>query len=138
VQIVGDGAVLPAQVVSGGQVTLPQAVSTAFVGLGYQSKGRAMPVEVPLRGTTHQGKQKRWVNIWARLQETACLVLNGERLPFRQPHMPVNQGVAPFTGDRKVQPLGYDHYGFLSFVVDQPLPCTIVGLFGTLDAEAER
>lgn len=97
-----------------------------------------MPVEVPLRGTTHQGKQKRWVNLIARVRNTACLVLQGERIPFRQPHMPQNQGVAPFTGDREVTPLGWDGYGFVGFEVDQPLPCEIVGILGTVDAEAER
>src|SRR4029077_3534501 len=87
VQIVGDGAVFPDQVVTGGQVVLSQVVHTAFVGLPYTSRGRTMPVEIPLRGTTGQGGRKRWVNLRARMQGTACLVLNGERLPFRQSHM---------------------------------------------------
>jgi hypothetical protein len=135
VQIVGDGAVFPAQVVKDGQVVLTQAVQTAFVGLGYTPRGRTMPVEVVVRGQTGQGLRKRWANLRARVLGTACLVLQGERIPFRQPHMPMDQGPAPFTGDREVLALGYDRYGFISFEIDQPLPATIIAILGTVDTE---
>jgi hypothetical protein len=135
VTIVGDGAVFPPQVVQGGQVVLPQAVHTP-VGLPFTSRGRTMPIEVPLRGATGQGLRKRWVTLRARLQETACLVLQGERLPFRQPHMPQNQGVAPYSGDRECLPLGgWDRAATIDFVVDQPLPCTLLALMGLVDTE---
>jgi hypothetical protein len=137
VQIVGDGTVLAPQVVTGGQVGLSQTVSTAFVGLPYVCRGRTMPVEVPVRGLTGQGTRKRWVNLRARVQGTACLVLHGEAIPFRQPHMPQNQGVAPFTGDREVMALGYDRFGMVSFVVDKPLPATVLGVLGVLDTEVQ-
>jgi hypothetical protein len=138
VQLVGDGAVFPAQTVTAGQVVLSQAVQTAFVGLGYTPRGRTMPVDVTVRGQTGQGLRKRWTNLRARVMTTACLVLQGERIPFRQPHMFQDQGVAPFTGDREVLALGYDKYGFISFHVDQPLPCTLVGLMGTVDLEVRQ
>lgn len=135
VQLVGDGAVFPAQTVTGGQVVLSQAVHTAFVGLGYTPRGRTMPVDVTVRGQTGQGLRKRWANLRARVMTTACLVLQGETIPFRQPHMPQDQGPAPFTGDREVLALGYDKYGFISFHVDKPLPCTLIAVMGTVDLE---
>jgi hypothetical protein len=135
VSIVADGAVFPNQTVSGGQVTLSQVVHTAWVGIGYSARGRTLPVELPLRGTTGQGLRKRWTRLRARVEQTACLVLNGERLPFRQPHMAMDQGVAPFSGDREVQPLGWDRTGTITFDVDQPLPCTLLGLMGSLEQE---
>ena len=135
VEIVGDGGVFPAQVVTGGQVTLSQAVHTAFVGLPYIPRGRTMPVDITVRGTTGQGLRKRWANLRARLIGTACLVMQNETVPFRQPHMPTGQGVAPFTGDREVMAMGHDRYGYISFTVPQPLPCTIIAVYGTVDTE---
>jgi len=138
VTIVGDGAVLPSQGMTDTGITLQHPVSTCWIGLPYTSRGRCMPVDVPLRGTTGQTQRKRWNRLTARVEQTAYLVLNGERIPFRQPQMPQNQGVAPFTGDRSVMPLGWDGFGFVSFEVDQALPCTIIGIVGTLDQAVER
>jgi hypothetical protein len=139
VQVVGDGAVFPDELVKDGAITLPQTVATAFVGLGYTPRGRTLPVEIPVRGVTQQGLRKRWAKLWARVEGTACLVVQGERLPFRQQHMPQHQGVAPFSGDRQAPtPLGWDRRGMVSFEVDQPLPCTVIGLFGTLDSEVQQ
>jgi hypothetical protein len=139
VQVVGDGAVFPGEIVKDGAITLPQAVSTAFVGLAYTPRGRTLPVEIPVRGVTQQGLRKRWAKLWARVEQTACLVVQNERLPFRQQHMPQNQGVAPFSGDRQASTaLGWDRRGMVSFEVDQPLPCTLIGLFGTLDSEVQQ
>lgn len=135
VTIVGDGAVFPPQVVNAGQITLPQVVHTAFVGLPYLVRGRTLPVEVARPGVTGQGSRKRWTNLTARVQNTASLVLQNEKIPWRQPHMPQNQGPAVFTGDRVVNALGYDTYGMISFVVPDPLPCTIIAVYGTLDVE---
>jgi hypothetical protein len=138
VQIVGDGAVLPVQTVTGGQVVLSRAVQTAFVGLAYTPRGRTMPVDVTVRGQTGQGLRKRWASLRARVQQTACLVLQGERMPFRLPTMPMNQGPAPFTGDREVMALGFDRYGFIGFEADQPLPVTIIAIMGTIDTEVHQ
>lgn len=138
VQIVGDGAVFPTQVVNGGEVTIGQTVSTAFVGLGFSAKGRTLRPEIQgLRGTV-QRSRKRWVELTAWLFESLCLLLRNERLPFRQPSHPQNQGPPPFSGDRKVQPLGWDVDGVVTFVADQPVPCTLVGIIGVLDVEAEQ
>ena len=139
VTIVGDGAVLPPQVVRNGQIPLGQTVKTAFVGLSYVPRGRTLPIDLPIRGVTQQGLRKRWAKLWARIETTACLVMQGERLPFRQQHMPMDQGVAPFSGDRQCPtPLGWDRRGMVSFEVPDPLPCTLIGIFGTLDSETQQ
>lgn len=138
VQIVGDGAVFPAQTVASGQVTLSQEVSTAFVGLGYTSRGRTLPPEIQgLRGSIMRSR-KSWKELTARLFESLCLILKGERMQFRRPSMPQNQGPGVFSGDKKVTPLGFDTEGAIAFVVDQPLPCTLVGIIGVLEVEAEQ
>jgi hypothetical protein len=136
---VADGAVLPAQVVpAGGVVTLPVPASTIWVGLPFASVGRTDFPDVAVRGTNGQRIKKRYVRLLARLEQSACLVLHGERIPFRSASMPQDQGVVPFSGDKEVTPLGFSQRAVVEFIVDQPLPCTLISLFGTLDIEADR
>lgn len=136
--IVADGAVFPPQVVSGGQVVLSQAVHGAFVGLGYSALGKTVPVDVPLRGTTGQLARKRWVKVRVRVEQTLSLIVHGERVFSRQPHMPMGQGAAPFSGDKDIVPLGWSGHGVITFVADEPLPSTILGIYGLLDSEAQQ
>jgi hypothetical protein len=49
--------------------------------------------------------------------------------------MPMGQGPAPFTGDREITAIGWDKYGFVSFAVPDPLPCTVIAVMGSLDLE---
>jgi hypothetical protein len=139
VYAVADGAVLPAQVVpAGGVVTLPVPASTIWVGLPFASVGRTDFPDVAVRGPNGQRIKKRYVRLLARLEQSACLVLHGERIPFRSASMPQDQGVVPFSGDKEVTPLGFSQRAVVEFIVDQPLPCTLISLFGTLDIEADR
>jgi hypothetical protein len=139
VALVVDGAVLPMQTVSGGEIKLPiTAHETAFVGLPYVARGKTVPNNLPVRGTSAQLSRKRWVKLRARVKETACLVLHGERLPFRQPSMPMDQGPAPYSGERDIVPLGWSGQGVISFIADQPVPSTVLAIYGLLDQEAER
>lgn len=137
VQVVANGAVFPETTVASGQITLSQTVQRAFVGLGYSARGQTLPVELPVRGNTGQVGQKRWVKLTARLYQSLCLVLHAERLQFRARHMPMGQGLPPFTGDKDITPLGWSRKALISFVADQPLPCTVLGIIGTVDAAAE-
>lgn len=135
---VGDGAVYPAQVVSGGSLTLPHAVTTAWVGLAYTCSGETLVPEVPLRGQTSQQGKKRWVKVFARVHETLGLQIAGELLPTRTPAMDMGTGVVPFTGDLSVLPPGGWAQGLtLAFVQEQPLPATVLALFGTADLSVE-
>ena len=139
VSIIADGAVLPDQEVSGGQLVLPRIVQSAFVGLSYRALGKTVPIDAPVRGhATSQMVRKRWVELRARVERTANLVLHGERVFFRQPHMPMDQGVGLYTGDVEVTPLGWSGLGLISFVSDQPLPSTVIGIYGTLDQEVRQ
>lgn len=139
VTIIGDGLVFPTQVMPVGGITLPQKVSTCWIGLAYTAHGRTMPLELPVRGETHQGKRKAFRQLRARVEGTASLTLLGQRLPFRKQQHPNSQGVPPFSGD--IGPavlLGTNTRGMVSFAVEDPLPCTILGIYGTAEVEAER
>ena len=132
VQIVGDGAVFPDQVVAGGKLTLPQAAAKVEVGLGYTSTLETMRPEVPVGGSS-QGLPKHWATVTVRLLETLGLKIDDERIPFRSAATPLNQVVTPFSGDKAVSKSGWSKDGRLRFVQDLPLPCTITMLTGTLD-----
>jgi len=131
--VVADGAVLPGTYTpSGGSVTLPYAVQSAFIGWDFQARGRALPVELPQQSIATL--RKRWVNIRVRVEETLSLKVQGEPIFIRTPSNPTDQGNPPFTGDKEVRPLGWDELAILEFLSDDPLPATLLGMFGTLNA----
>jgi len=134
-RVVADGAVLPGSYTpSGGSLTLPYAVESAFVGRPFIARGRALPVAMPNQSV--ELLQKRFVTIRIRMENTLSLVVQDEPVFFRTPSMAMDQGAAPFTGDKEVHPLGWDELAILEFRSDQPLPATVLGLFGTLNVNA--
>jgi len=72
VQIVGDGAVYPPEVVASGSVTIEYAASDIYAGLGYTARLVTNRPEVKIAGTS-QGLKKRWSKVWARVIETMGL-----------------------------------------------------------------
>jgi hypothetical protein len=66
VSILGDGAVMPQQPVSGGQITLPQAVSVAQIGLPITADAQTLPVAVDIPGFG-QGRPKNVDAVWLRV-----------------------------------------------------------------------
>jgi hypothetical protein len=112
---------------STGNVTLPQSVNTCWIGLGFVAKGRGMPADLPVRGTTGQMNRRRWVKLRARVEGARGLRIHGENIPF--------EGLAPFSGDKDVTVLGWNGHGMVAFVSDKSMPCTLLGIYGILDQE---
>jgi hypothetical protein len=140
VSIVGDGIVFPPQVVSGGQVVLSQAVSSAFVGLPYTSRAELLtPDAAGPRGSIMR-RRKRWVELTAYLYQTVGLRLNDEVVWFRDATQRMNQGVPPYTGERGVDGLlgDTDRRPIIVAERTEPLPATILGILGLLDVEGEQ
>jgi hypothetical protein len=131
VAIVGDGAVYPEQAVSGGAVTLDPAASVVEVGLPFTATLETMRPEVQVQGTS-QGRLKKWSEVIVRLDQTVGVRINGEQLPFRYSFMPMDQGVMPFSGDYRVDALGWDAEGRIRIEQTQPLPLTVLAITGTL------
>jgi hypothetical protein len=134
VDIVGDGAVFPQQVVSGNQVTLSLPVTSAFVGLHYEADGETLPPEVA-QGTISRAT-KRWTDVMVMLDETIGLEVQGTEVDIcRTPPQPMDHGGAPFTGDTFVDTYGWDTNLTITFAQRQPLPATVLALVGQLDVE---
>lgn len=139
VSIVGDGMVLPPQVVSAGQVTLPQAVRRAFVGLPYVPRGTLLPPELVTQRGTSQLRRKQYKALLVALYQTVGLTIAGEVLPFRTTDMAMDRGIPPYTGDMVLDGLLGDgeRRPTLSFSQPDPLPCTITAIVGALEMDLD-
>lgn len=136
VSILGDGAVFPDQVVSGGAVTLPggQTVSKAHIGLPFTTIIEPMRLDVDNIVGITQGQTKRISELNLRFLNTlGCKVgdtLAGVRaLSFRDTAMPMDASPPLFTGDKQYEFDGDFDYDVPVFIVqDQPLPLTLLAI----------
>ena len=134
VSIVGDGAVFPNAVVSGGSVTLSSSVTTAYIGLPYTTEIETLPPEVPQKDGASFGKKKAWNRIILNLYSTLGISVNGTQLVFRTGGDPMDSAPPAFTGQHDVTNLGWketDH----SIIIkqEQPLGMTLISLTGELN-----
>jgi hypothetical protein len=133
VQIVGDGAVYPSQVVPDtGEITIDPAASEIYVGIGYTPRLVTNRPEVQTQGGTSQGLRKRWNKVIARILNTTGITINGQVIPARIPADPMGEAPGTFSGDIKVSNLGWDVEGRITIEQPLPLPAHIVAITGTL------
>ena len=117
---------------------MDRAAKKVKVGLSYTSLLQTMRIDAGSQNGTSQGKTKRIYEITLRLFETVGVEVgpdlsNMERIPFRSSANPMNEGIAPFTGDKEVEFRGnYDTDGFIFVRQTQPLPLTILSLYPRL------
>ncbi|MGH6692028.1 MAG: hypothetical protein ACREF4_15270, partial [Gammaproteobacteria bacterium] len=132
VDILGDGAVYPSEVVSGGQVTLDGAPASKIeIGLPYISLLETMRPEVPIQGTS-QGRMKHWAEIIVRLEESLGCFVEGEEVPFRSSTDLMDAPPPIFTGDVVIRNADRNPDATVTVEQRQPLPLTVCGIFGTL------
>lgn len=132
VDVLADGVVLPQQVVSGGQITIPDPALSIEVGLHYQSTIVDLPPEIPTNLGTSQGQAISVNKCVVRLHESIGLKINGQVVPFRKFGQDQwGQDVEPFTGDKEIGILG-GNGGVVTIVQDQPLPFTVLGIIKTV------
>lgn len=135
VSILGDGAVQPDKVVSGGgTVTLDYPVTKANIGLKYKSSFLSVRWEAGGNFGTAQGKTGRIHRLALRfLESLGCKYgpSSGrlEELQFRTPSMSMGSSPDLFTGDKVVSfpgDYGTDRQVYLE--TEQPYPCTVLGI----------
>lgn len=134
VDINGNGAVYPQETVSTGSVTLDGPAATSIqVGLRYVPKLKTLRPEVKMaNGGTSLGQQKHWSELFVRVYQTLGLTINGDEYTFRSGSDPMDSEPPLFSGDVRVSLSGWSKEGQNTIQQDQPLPSTILGLFGTL------
>ena len=130
VSILADGAVHPERVVQNGEVTLDYEASVISAGLPFKQRLKMMPFEGGNPGGTSQGKQKRWIQIWANLLDSANPRINGKRPPSRTPSTPMDTVEPLKTGAVRSINVGFDRTGQIEIEQDLPLYLHILNLYG--------
>lgn len=136
VSILGDGNVFPKQQVVDGQITLPQPVTRAVVGIGYSCRAKTLPLIVPDAGI--EARRKRVVGLGVRLNKSRGLKYGRtfdnlyemrERTtePMGQPTRMVNGINYQFISTN------WDEESQTCFLQDNPLPVTLLSF--VLDVE---
>lgn len=136
VSILGDGNVFTPQQVINGKVTLPDGVSKARIGLGFECIGQTLPQTVP--DTPIESRRKRIVAIATRLYKTRGLEMGRSLKELYEVRERTNEMYGTPT-----QEINGIKYQLLStdwnedeqtyFVQRNPLPASILGLVPDLE-----
>jgi len=151
VDLVGDGAVLGTTVVAGGQITLPTPAMMVEAGLHYDSVAVTVRPEIKTQKGSSQGLRRKWAVLVIRLLNTLGLSVGVirdlgdpvqffDQIEFRQmssTSSPAGQPPPLFSGDVVRTGLGVDRNGQVILQQNQPLPCTITMITGTLELADE-
>jgi hypothetical protein len=134
VQILADGAVEPAQVVTAGSIALANPASTVHVGLPYLSDFTTLPAVLVNADAAGQGSYKNVVAVHVRVTGTSLFKAGTtfEKLvPNRSRAVsdPYNSAPSLKTGEFRVQIDGdWNTDASVCIRQDQPLPLTITAL----------
>ena len=139
VSVLGDGSAHPDVTVSSGSITLNRSVTSACVGLSYDSILQTMRIEGGAAEGTSQGKVKRISKVVLRLFETVGVKVGPslndlELIPFRTTSSTMSAPVETFlAGDKEIEFRDdYNSDGFIFVKQDQPLPCTVLAIYPTV------
>jgi hypothetical protein len=122
-KVIADGAQVGDEVVASGDITLGAAAASVVAGLPIPAPTIVtLPPEVEMGGTI-QALRKRWVDLWVRLISSQGVEVNGEP----------TSATALKTGDAQIHNLGWDRDGCNTIIQTQPLPATVLCIFGTLE-----
>lgn len=132
VSILADGGVVPPQVVSGGQITLPAPASKVTVGLAFTPQLQTMYLDTG--DPTIQGKRKKINALTVRATDARGLLAGrtfDTLVPIKQltALVPIGSPIPLQLGDQRVvmDPL-WDVPGQICLQIDDPLPATVLGV----------
>jgi hypothetical protein len=132
VAILGDGSVVPSQVVQGGRVPLDGAYATVTVGLPYTAELETLNLE-PAGGGTVQGRMKKIAEVTVRVKEARGIRIGlnqGSVTEVKQRSAEqLGSAMQPFSGDWQIAIASeWNRDGRLFVQQSYPLPCTILDL----------
>ena len=129
VSILGNGSVYPNQTVSSGQITgLSPTVTSAVVGVGYDTEITTLRPEAGGDDGTAQGRAKRVFETTFRFLDTLGAEFGPkgktvDRILFRSGSDPMDSSPPLFTGDKTVQTHGsWEESSQVTVKQTQPLP----------------
>ena len=137
-QVLADGAVLPAVTVTRGRVTLSLSASVVHLGLGYSSDGQLLRLDAGAADGTAIGKKRRTHTVGFLLHRTLGFKFGMnfdelEEVTFRTSADPLTRAPALFSGILSdTITADYDHENQICWRQDQPLPGTILAVMPQL------
>lgn len=137
VNVLGDGAVFPKKVVTGGAITLEQACSKVQVGLPITADVQTLPLSAQIDAGYAQGRLKNVNKVWLRIYKSSGVFAGpelGRLVQFKQRTTEV-YGAPPalVTGEIEISLEPSWQSGGQIFVrQSDPLPLTLVSM--TIDA----
>ena len=131
--VVGDGAVQPDQVVSGGAITLATPANEVYAGVPYTSTLKTLPLDKGSRTGSAQPYQKRYSKIIVTIADSAHPIINGTRQAERHPSTPMDTAEPQITERSEVYNLGWDKEAIVTIEQDLPVPCKVLSIAGELD-----
>ncbi|NIA66969.1 hypothetical protein HBA54_00005, partial [Pelagibius litoralis] len=132
VKVLGDGAIMPDRIVSGGQISLDTPVSRAVVGLGYRHIFKSLKLASGAAAGTAVAKVKRVHGIALVLLHSLGIRIGPsidrlEDVPLREVKDAMDKAVPLFTGERYVSFDGdYERDARIVIAGDAPLPFTLL------------
>lgn len=138
VAILGDGAVIPDEVVTNGKITLSEKAAVIQVGYGYRSRGATLRLEAGSADGTALGKTRRTHRVGILFHRSLGLELGPSfeklsTITFRTTADPMNRAPALFSGIKsETFEADYDFENYICWQQAQPLPSMILAVLPQL------
>lgn len=134
VQVKADNSVHRDLVVSGSAITLDYYAAMVTVGLSYETNIETLNKEFNVGlGQSMQGQRVRWIRPQVRIYKSTTPYLNGQFIPSRKGNDLMDMAEPLISGDIAFNSTGWDTEGNLTVSTTDPLPLTIVSIFGTIE-----
>jgi hypothetical protein len=141
VSVLGDGAVQPDQVVTGGAITLAFKAATVQVGYGYNSDIKLLRIDAGAANGTAVGKFRRIHEVGLMLQRSLGIQMGMsfdklDIIPFRTTTDLMTHAPALFTGIIKNRiEATYDTENQICIRQNQPLPLTLLAVMPMMEVQ---
>jgi len=127
-RVLGDGVVKANGTPAGGLLSVEGSITTAEVGLNFNTEVKTMPVNITLQSGPINSKKRRILKVSAQLHKSSGVKVNGRALPERTFGNGLGESVTPFTGIKTIPMLGYSKTTQVTVTQTDPLPMTLLGL----------
>ena len=134
VGVLGNGANQPTRVVTAGQVTIQEPVTTVLVGLPYTSQVKPMNINIPSQDGTTQGRKVRIHEMVVRFYKSLTCQFSSDgngwdEIFFRDRVDLMDTSPSVFTGDRKISTgASFDTQMAITLRQTRPFPCCVLAM----------
>ena len=133
IQLRDDGAVHPDKTVYSGSVTLDSAAIEVVARLSYTTTIETLDLEYTIGQGSMQGQRSRFTIPILKLYRSTLPIVNGEFIPSRSAAFDMDEKVPLFSGTVKYRNLNWDDKLGLTITLSEPLPLTLIGIFGVVE-----